>query len=183
MRDILSVVFLGTFVAFAGMIFIAVGRFDFLLSGLFATAATLYAAFRARKPIMADIKRNKDERIAAEKDAMNRARVQSKESFVAACKEVAQMMANLSDADLSVFITADQYLREESEIYRFRSTQGSPIHNLLVAMADVGMTKPIRMARYAPDVEISHVEYELTKWAREALEPTICEAFRLRQVG
>lgn len=182
LRDFLSMLYLGLFVIFAGMIYYVFGTFNLIVIGGLAALGTGFAVLRAYGPIKADLTRAKmrdaeeQERLDAEQQA------QRNHLFGMACVEIAKMMSKLSDGDLSMFMTADKFCKNNgADSYQFRTSKGSPVHEVLVAMVDVGCTEPVEMKRLAPEVDLTIATYELTERGKHALELFIRDAFRYRQ--
>lgn len=181
LRDYLSIVFLAFFGIIAGMIYYASGAFDLIITGCLAALGTSFAAFRAYGPIKKDFARARMLDWEDSKQIEAKQQAERDDIFGTACIEIAKMMSKLSDGDLSVFITADQFHRQhEDKHHQFMTSKGSAVHLVLVGMVDVGAARPIEMKRFAPETDLALATYELTSWGRQALRLFIRDAFRFR---
>ena len=181
LRDYLSVAFLGIFSLTGALVYYIFGTFNLIFLGILSTLGSGFLALRLRNPIKEALAK------ASMRDANDRLLIEIEQQaerdrrFNMACAEIAEMMSKLSDGDLSVFISAHRYLRNNAaETFGFKTSQGSPMHHVLVAMVDVGCTRPTEMKRIAPAVDLTIATYVLTSRGKDALELFIQDAFRYR---
>lgn len=182
LRDFLSVIFLGLFAIFSGMLYFAFGGFHWEIAGVAATIGTGYVVLRGFTPIKEGYVKAREgdaeeqERIAAE------AKAEGDHQFALACLEIARMMSSLSDGELGMFIQADQISKNGAGTeYQFTTSTGSPVHQVLVAMADVDCTKPVEMKQIVPGGDDGIATYKLTDYGKNLLERFIRSALHMRQ--
>jgi|GEM_PF-5221398 len=162
-------VFAVVYIGGAAMMYFEQGRIDFDLLAVIATLAATVAGFRFYFTLKPEMVRRADERRKA------KGRL-----FDEACGEVAEAMSHLSRADFSVFITCHRMLERGEDSYSFRTSQGSPVHLVLVAMADARCTRPKEMKRYAPHSQASYALYELTDLGKTLLPLFLQDAAQRR---
>ena len=180
-RAYASIFFLGIFVTVSAMIYFTSGTFSLTASGLIAGLATGIAILRVSGPLR-EVLRKANQRDAQESElAAAQMQAERDYNFGMACVQIAKMMAKLSNADLSVFVTADQILRKQGDVsYRFTTSAGRPVHAILVAMCDVGCARPVEMKRVHPETDLTIATYELSGWGRHVLRKFITDALRYR---
>ena len=183
LRDYLSVLFLGLFAIFTALLYWRAGTFNLLITGALAALATGVVILRFWNPMRRDLARAKtrDTEDQARTEAIRNS--EQEREFGLACFEIVKMMSRLSDADLSVFITADKRCKSNGDTYRFVTSGGSPVHEVLVAMVDVDCTKPVEIRRIVPTSSAALATYELTGWGRHILERFIRDSLRYRKAG
>jgi hypothetical protein len=162
---IFAVVFLMT----AGATYWRLGHANWTLASILATLGALFYAVRTYFLLKPEVARLKAEQQKQREDLFNEG-----------CGEVAEATSHLSDADFSVFVTCLHMMGESEDSYSFMTSRGSPVHDVLVRMADVRCTRPVEMKRIRPDYDASLCRYELTKLGRVLLPRMLQDAAHRR---